>query len=75
MIKTISKIGNSHGIILDAALLELTHLKAGDEVNLEIHDGGAITLTPIRPHISRDEVSQLIRKTMQDYAQTMQKLA
>jgi antitoxin component of MazEF toxin-antitoxin module len=75
MIKTISKIGNSHGIIFDSALLELAHLKAGDELNLEIHDGGSITLTPIRRQISRTEVSQIIQKTMQDYASTMQKLA
>ena len=34
MIKTISKIGNSQGIILDAALMELTHLNQ----NLLEHD-------------------------------------
>jgi antitoxin component of MazEF toxin-antitoxin module len=40
MVKTISKVGNSHGIVFDAALMELAHLKAGDEVNVEVHDGG-----------------------------------
>ena len=49
MIKTISKIGNSRGIIFDAALLQLTHLQEGDEVNLEIHAGGTITITPLNP--------------------------
>ena len=29
MIKTVSKIGNSQGIIFDAALMELAHLKQG----------------------------------------------
>jgi antitoxin component of MazEF toxin-antitoxin module len=47
MIKTISKIGNSHGIIFDSTLLQLAHLKPGDEVNVEIHPGGTITLTPL----------------------------
>ena len=48
MIKTISRIGNSQGIILDAPLLELAHLKTGDEVNIEVHEGGTLTITPLR---------------------------
>jgi antitoxin component of MazEF toxin-antitoxin module len=75
MIKTISKIGNSQGLIFDAALMELAHLRAGDQVNVEVHDGGTITLTPLRPRPSREEVSEVIRKTLKDYAQTMKKLA
>jgi antitoxin component of MazEF toxin-antitoxin module len=75
MIKTISKIGNSQGLIFDAALMELAHLRAGDQVNVEVHDGGTITLTPLRPRPSREEVSEVIRKTLKDYARTMKKLA
>ena len=75
MIKTISQIGNSQGLIFDAALMELAHLRAGDQVNVEVHDGGTITLTPLRPRPSREEVSEVIRKTLKDYAQTMKKLA
>jgi antitoxin component of MazEF toxin-antitoxin module len=75
MLKAITKVGNSQGIIFDAALLEMAHLKAGDELNLEVHAGGTITLTPIRPKPSREEVSRVIAKTMKDYARTMKKLA
>ncbi len=75
MLKTITKVGNSQGIIFDAALLELTHLQAGDEVNLEVHPGGTITITPIRPRPSPKEVSRVVKKTMKDYARTMKKLA
>lgn len=75
MIKTITKIGNSQGVVFDAALMELAHLKAGDQVNLEIHEGGTITLTPLRPKPSREEVSRVIKATMKDYARTMKKLA
>lgn len=75
MIKTISKIGNSQGIVFDAALLELVHLKRGDEVNVEVHEGGTITLTPIRPRPSRAEVSRVIKSTMKDYSRTMKRLA
>jgi antitoxin component of MazEF toxin-antitoxin module len=75
MIKTISKVGNSHGIVFDAALMELAHLKAGDEVNVEVHEGGTITLTPLEPRPSRAEVSKLIKRTVKDYAGTLKKLA
>jgi antitoxin component of MazEF toxin-antitoxin module len=46
MIKTITKIGNSKGIIFDAALLELANLKEGDKLNVTVHEGGTITLVP-----------------------------
>jgi len=75
MIKTISKIGNSQGLMFDAALMELAHLKAGDQVNVEVHAGGTLTLTPLRPKPSRPEVSRVIQATMKDYARTMKKLA
>ena len=75
MIKTITKVGNSQGIIFDSALLDLAHLRPGDEMNVEIHEGGTITLTPLRPRPSRTEVSRFIKATMKDYAGTMKKLA
>lgn len=75
MIKTITKVGNSQGIILDAALLELAHLKAGDELNVEVHEGGTLTFTPLHPRPSAEEVSKVIRSTMKDYAATMKRLA
>jgi antitoxin component of MazEF toxin-antitoxin module len=75
MLKTIVKVGNSQGIIFDAALLELARLKAGDAVNVEVHDGGTITLTPIHPKPAPAEISRVIKSTMKDYARTMKKLA
>ncbi len=66
MIKTISKVGNSQGIIFDAALLELAHLQPGDQLNVEVHAGGTITLTPVNPAISPAKAGatakRLIRK-------------
>ena len=38
MIKTITKIGNSHGIIFDSALLQIAHLKPGDEAIVRVYD-------------------------------------
>ena len=48
MTKTITKIGNSKGIIFDAALLDLVRLNVGDQVTITVHEGGSIVLTPIR---------------------------
>jgi len=75
MVKTITKIGNSQGLMFDAALMDLAHLKAGDQVNVEVHEGGTITLTPLRPKPSPTEVSKVIKSTMKNYARTMKKLA
>ncbi len=55
MLKKITKIGNSSGIIFDAALLDMAHLKAGDEVSITVHEGGSIVIAPLRPAISIDE--------------------
>jgi antitoxin component of MazEF toxin-antitoxin module len=75
MIKAITKVGNSQGVIFDAALMELAHLKPGDELNVEVHEGGTITLTPLRSRPSPGEISKMVKSTMKDYARTMKKLA
>lgn len=58
MIKSITKIGNSQGIVFDAALMELARLKVGDQVNVTVHEGGAIYLPPMRPVIEPAEAAQ-----------------
>jgi antitoxin component of MazEF toxin-antitoxin module len=75
MTKTITKVGNSQGIMFDAAIMEMARLKVGDQVNVELHEGGTITITPLRPRVSREEVSRAIKATLKDYARTMKKLA
>ena len=75
MIKTITRIGNSHGIIFDSALLQLAHLNPGDEVNVEVHSGGTITITPMTPAPNPAEFSAKVEDVMQRYAQTMKRLA
>lgn len=55
--------------------MELAHLKPGDELNVEVHEGGPITLTPIRPRLSREKVARIIKSTVKDYVRTMKKLA
>ena len=66
MTKTISKVGNSQGLIFDSALMDLTRLKVGDQVTVSVHDGGAIILTPVRrtigPKMAAETARRLIRK-------------
>ncbi|MGH8633876.1 MAG: AbrB/MazE/SpoVT family DNA-binding domain-containing protein [Burkholderiales bacterium] len=62
MLKRIAKIGNSQGLIFDSALRELTGLAAGDQVNVTVHEGGAIVIAPMRPAIGADEARGRARK-------------
>jgi antitoxin component of MazEF toxin-antitoxin module len=64
--KTITKVGNSQGIIFDAALMDMARLKVGDQVNVTVHEGGSIVLTPVDPIIdpktAAASAKRLIRK-------------
>jgi antitoxin component of MazEF toxin-antitoxin module len=75
MTKTITKVGNSHGIIFDTALMDLARVKVGDKVNVTVHPGGAIVLTPLRSGPSPEEIRSVIKKTARDYRKTLRKLA
>lgn len=75
MLKKLTKLGNSQGLVFDAALMDLARLKVGDDVNVEVHEGGTITITPMRPRPTPKEVADTIKQTMKDYARTMRRLA
>lgn len=64
MIKTISKVGNSQGIIFDATLLQLARLKVGDQVNVEVHPGGTITLAPLDREAIDEKVAATAAKRL-----------
>jgi antitoxin component of MazEF toxin-antitoxin module len=75
MLKRISKVGNSQGLIFDTALRELTGLKAGDEVNVTVHEGGAIVIAPMRPAIGADEARGHARKLIRRNRALFKRLA
>ncbi|MFH0908571.1 MAG: hypothetical protein V1929_07400 [bacterium] len=75
MIKTVTKVGNSHGVIFDAALMELAHLKIGDELNVEVHEGGTITLAPIRQQIEPTKAGATARRLIRKNAKLFRRLA
>ena len=75
MIKTITKLGNSQGIIFDAALMDLAHLKVGDQVNLEIHDCRTISLTPLNPPIEAKTASATARRIIRRNSKLFRRLS
>ena len=75
MVKIITKIGNSQGLMLDSAMMEMLHLKVGDPVNVEVHEGGTATLTPLRPRPDEGAVRAAIAGVVKDYARTLSHLA
>ena len=75
MIKTITKIGNSQGLMFDAALMDLARLKVGDQVTVSIHEGGSIVLTPVRPVISPEKAAATAKRLIKKNAELFRRLA
>lgn len=75
MLKTIAKIGNSQGLIFDATLRELTGLKAGDEVNVTVHEGGAIVITPMQPVMAAADAASAAKDLIKRNAALFKRLA
>jgi antitoxin component of MazEF toxin-antitoxin module len=75
MTKFITKVGNSKGIIFDTALMDLAHLKIGDEVNVEVHEGGVLTLTPLRRNIAPKRAAATAVRLIRKNAELFRRLA
>jgi antitoxin component of MazEF toxin-antitoxin module len=75
MTKTITKVGNSQGIMFDAAIMEMARLKVGDQVNVELHEGGTITLTPIRPSIEPKKAAATARRLIRKNSALFKRLS
>ena len=75
MTKTISKVGNSQGLIFDSALMELTHLKVGDQVNVTVHEGGSIVLTPLRQTIESGKAATAARRLIRKNSELFKRLS
>ena len=75
MTKTISRVGNSQGVIFDAALMELAHLKVGDQLTVTVHEGGSIVLTPVRPSIGPQEAAATAKRLIRRNAKLFRRLS
>ena len=48
MLKSLTKVGNSHAILLDKVIMDLLGIDADSRVNLTV-DGGSLVITPVDP--------------------------
>ena len=75
MTKTITRIGNSQGIIFDAALMDLARLKVGDQVTVSLHEGGSLVLTPVRPVVGPRRAAATARRLIDKNAELFRRLS
>jgi antitoxin component of MazEF toxin-antitoxin module len=75
MTKTIAKIGNSQGLMFDTALMEMAHLKVGDQVTVSVHEGGSIIITPIRPVIDAERGAALAKRLIGKNSELFKRLS
>ena len=75
MTRAVRKIGNSQGIIFDVALMDMAHLKVGDEVVVTVHDGGSIMLTPVRPLIDAERAGKTAERLIGKNQDLFQRLS
>ena len=75
MTKTITRIGNSQGIIFDSTLMDLAHLKVGDQLTISLHEGGSIMLTPIRPVIGPEKAAATAKRLIERNSELFRRLS
>ncbi len=72
LVKKVTKIGNSYGVILPSDIMELLGIKPEDELEMSVEKGGILI------HPSRKEnnlVMQAFTKFIDQYDETLKKLA
>ncbi len=75
MTKTITKIGNSQGLMFDSALMDLARIKVGDQVTVSVHEGGSIVLTPVRPVITPETAAATAKRLIKKNAELFRRLS
>ncbi len=75
MTKTITGIGNSQGVIFDAALMDLARLKVGDQLTVSVHEDGAIVLTPVRPVINAPQATEVSKRLIRKNSELFRRLS
>jgi len=75
MTKTITKIGNSQGLMFDAALMDLARIKVGDRVTITVHEGGSIVLTPLRPAIGANKAAATAKRLIRKNSELFRRLS
>ncbi len=75
MTKTVTKIGNSQGIIFDSVFMDLARIKVGDQLSITLHEGGSIVLTPLRPVITPEKAAATASRLIQKNSELFRRLS
>lgn len=75
MTKTISKIGNSQGLVFDTALMDMARLKIGDQVSITVHESGSIILTPLKPTVDPEAAAATAKRLIGKNSELFRRLS
>lgn len=75
MTKTISKIGNSQGLVFDTALMDMARLKIGDQVSITVHESGSIILTPLKPTVDPEAAAASAKRLIGKNSELFRRLS
>jgi antitoxin component of MazEF toxin-antitoxin module len=73
MVKHLTKIGSSLGLVIEKPILELLRIDRSTSLDVRT-DGDALIIRPIRV-MADDEALRLAREVMTSHAETLRKLA
>ena len=74
MVKNLQKVGNSHALVIDKALMEAINIDPDTPLQLTI-SGGSIIVTPANVGVGRERVAESIDKLRPHYGKMLKKLA
>ncbi len=74
MLKTLSKRGNSHALVIDKALMEQLGITPTTQLQLVVSNGSLI-VTPARVGIDSEELKAATEQIFERYEQTFRDLA
>ena len=74
MIKTLTKLGNSHALVIDKPLMEALGIAPDTPLQVTV-SGNSLIVTPASVGVGREAVAESIRKLRPRYRKMLKKLA
>lgn len=74
MIKTLTKVGNSHALLIDKTMIEALGINTDSPLHVSIQDG-RVTIEPANVGIGPDGMDAHARTIRKRYGKTLRRLA
>ena len=74
MVKSLTKVGNSHAIVLDRTIMNLLGLDERSQVDLVVH-GSSLIVTPVRPTADRQRFEAAAERAEKKFSNLLSRLA